>query len=94
MYGISASGNTSGSIRGNRIRNLSVLGAGNAFGIYNAVSSHVVMKDNHIIGNGASESAVGIACSDDSGMTRDNVVNGFQTGVDQCAADGSDVVKL
>jgi len=92
-YGISASDNTSGSIRGNRVRNLSVLGAGSTFGIYNAVSSHVVMKGNHVIGDGTADSAFGIACADDSGMTRDNVVNGFVTGVDQCTNDGSDVVK-
>ena len=93
-YGISASGNTSGSIRGNRVRNLTVLGEGSAFGIFNAVSSSVVMKGNHIIGDGTGDSSVGIACADDSGMTRDNVVNGFVTGVSQCADNGSDVVKL
>ena len=93
-YGISASDNTSGSIRGNRVRNLSVLGAGTTFGIFNAVSSHVVMRDNHVVGSGTSESTIGIACGDSSGMTRDNVINGFQTGVDQCTDDDTDVVKL
>ncbi|QSX79703.1 right-handed parallel beta-helix repeat-containing protein [Agrilutibacter solisilvae] len=93
-YGISASDNTSGSIRGNRIRNLTVLGAGSTFGIFNAVSSRVVMKANHVIGDGTGSSLFGIACADDAGITRDNVINGFQTGVSQCSDDGSDVVKL
>jgi len=94
-YGISASDNTSGSIRGNRVRNLTtMMTGGSVFGVFNAVSSHVVMKDNHIIGDGSAESTIGIACADNSGITRDNVINGFQTGVDQCAGDGSDVVKL
>jgi hypothetical protein len=93
VYGISASENTSGSIRGNRIRNLSVLGAGSSFGISNSVSSHVVMRDNHVIGDGTADSTIGIACADDSGISRDNVINGFQTGVELCADDGTDVVK-
>jgi parallel beta-helix repeat protein len=93
-YGISAADNASGSIRNNRIRNLDVGGAGSSFGIYNAASSHVVMKDNHVIGDGSADSTIGIACTDDSGMTRDNVVNGFQTGVALCDDDGTDVVKL
>ena len=58
------------------------------------MSSHVVMRDNHVVGDGTGDSTIGIACADNSGMTRDNVVNGFQTGVDQCTDDDTDVVKL
>jgi parallel beta-helix repeat protein len=86
-YGIHTQTAT-GSINGNRIRGLVKDGTGEADGIYNNSSDRVIMRKNEVTGAGL----YGLVCSSANSRAKDNVVNGFTTGILNCADDGN-VIK-
>jgi len=91
-YGIYISSNPNGSIGGNRVRGLVKLGTGVAYGIYNIVSGRISLDGNQVIGDGSAGS-IGLRCSSASGSTKDNIINGFATGIDTCTNNGGNVIK-
>jgi hypothetical protein len=66
-------------IQGNRIRNLTPKGTGQAIGI-NSNGLGVAVRDN-AIGQPISTTGFGIACSDNRSHLRDNVVRNYATGI-------------
>ena len=91
-YGIQANSNPNGSISGNRVRGLVPLGSGTARGIYNLNSGRISLVGNHVIGDGSAGST-GLRCQNSGGSTKDNIVNGFDTGIDTCTNNGGNVIK-
>ena len=90
-YGILASSitGTGPSISGNRVRDLAPAGTGSARGISVGSNVPAVLSDNLVYGPGA---GIGIACVSGTGRARDNIINGFATGLSFCAnAVGNDV---
>jgi len=90
--GIYTAGNPNGSISGNRVRGLVPLGSGTARGIYNLNSGRISLVGNHVIGDGSAGST-GLRCQNSGGSTKDNIVNGFDTGIDTCTNNGGNVIK-
>ena len=94
VYGIYTIANKDGSDAGNRVRGVASTGSGSAYGILIDSSSGVVMRNNDLIGSAASNST-GIVCnslSGSSGHARDNVINGFASGMLNCGDNGGNVV--
>lgn len=84
-YGIYTNFNGEGSINGNRVRGLAAAGTGAPLGIYNLNSGRVAIRDNDVQGPGpAVVGGVGIRCTTNAGTTKDNVIAGFETGVESC----------
>ena len=90
--GIYTNSNPSGSISGNRVRGLVRLGFGKAYGIYNSYSDRITLDGNHVIGGGGTNSDKGLICANSHGRAKDNIVNGFGTGISGCGNDGNVVV--
>jgi hypothetical protein len=88
--GIYTTSNPDGSITGNRLRGLLRAGTGFAAGIDNALSGRITITGNHAIGAGGS--FVGIRCTDASGSAKDNVMNGFTTGLATCTDSGGNAI--
>jgi len=82
-YGIMASAitGTAPSISGNRVRDLVPAGTGSARGIAVASIVPAVLGENLLYGPGA---GIGIACSSGTARARDNIINGFATGLSFC----------
>jgi hypothetical protein len=91
-YGIYTSNNFSGSVSGNRVRGLVNVGDGEIYGIYNENSGRISLVDNQVVGNGSANS-IGLRCSNDFGSTKDNLINGFVTGISTCTNNGGNVIK-
>lgn len=90
-YGIRTMSNGSGSLSGNRVRNVVQASGGIARGIANYSSGRITVIGNTVSGNGGA-STIGILCSGSSGRTKNNVVVGFATGISLCGdAGGNDV---
>ena len=90
-YGIRTNSNGEGSVSGNRVRGLAASGTGTIYGIYNANSARLVVRDNDVQGNGVAGSG-GLHCSTSNSRAKDNIVNGFATGISGCGdAGGNDI---
>ncbi|WP_167285318.1 right-handed parallel beta-helix repeat-containing protein [Marilutibacter alkalisoli] len=89
-YGIYANSNDGGTITGNRVRGLVPAGAGAARGIYDLQAGRAIVRGNDVQGNGGSGS-VGVHCSNNKGTARDNLIAGFETGIQNCLASGNTV---
>ena len=83
---------SSGSINGNRVRDLFKNGGGNAYGVYNSNSGYVVMRDNDVLGD-AGTGSVGLLCNNANGSAKDNVIDRFVTALNNCTNDGGNVIK-
>lgn len=90
--GIYMSSNSNGSVSGNRVRGVVKRGAGVAYGVRNISSGRISLDGNHVIGDG-SDGSIGLHCTSDSGSAKDNIINGFATGIDTCTNDGGNVIK-
>jgi hypothetical protein len=91
-YGIRTINNGAGSVNGNRIRGLAPYNGATAYGIYNANSRGLIIRDNNLQGPGASiVGAVGLRCSSTPATARDNVIAGFATAVQKCMSIGNTV---
>jgi nitrous oxidase accessory protein NosD len=66
-------------IQGNRIRNLTPKGTGEAIGI-TSNGSGVAVRDN-AIGQAASTTGFGVSCHDNTTQVRDNVILNYATGI-------------
>ena len=90
-YGILAStiSGTAPSISGNRVRDLAPAGTGSARGITVGSNVPAVLNDNLVYGPGA---GIGIGCVSGTARARDNIINGFATGLSFCTnAVGNDI---
>ena len=65
-------------------------GTGAAFGIYNATSDRVVMRDNALLGAGGAN-GLGLRCHNANGSARDNLILGFAAGISGCSNDGGNI---
>ena len=89
-YGIYTYDNGDGNVSGNRVHGLVASGTGSTRGIYNNSSGRLIVRDNDVQGSGVSGS-IGVRCTNNLATTRDNVVAGFATGVQDCLSDGDTV---
>lgn len=89
-YGIGTSQNSGGRIHGNSIRGLVALGIFEPRGIDNQSSLRIHLRDNDLSGDG---SGTGLHCDSNLGTAKDNIVNGFGTGISGCSNSGGNVVK-
>jgi hypothetical protein len=78
-------------INGNRVRNLSPDGSGPTRGIYVQAPGHSTIRGNDLVGSGnlLDVGSVGIACVASGNQARDNIVDGFSTGISTCSTDTS-----
>ena len=89
-YGISAQLNDGGSINGNRVRAVLADGTGQASGIaFSGGSSRNTIRGNDVIGSSAPGINYGVQCEDANQHAKDNVINGFATGILTCTDDGN-----
>jgi len=89
-YGIVTTVDSNGSVSGNRVRNLAKDGIGVVFGIFNASSGHLDLRDNFLVGDGSSGS-IGLQCSNSNASARDNSIDGFETALQTCTDSGGNV---
>jgi hypothetical protein len=75
-----------GRIIGNNVRGLLPAGTGKAYAIDGDQSGRVIIRNNDLVGNGSAGS-FGIWCGA-KGIARNNVTNGFETGVLNCVDGG------
>ena len=80
-YGVSV-------VAGNRVRDLIADGSGQARGFSALLAQPVVLRGNDFVGNGSATS-IGMSCFTSSGHAKDNVINGFATGISGCTDDGN-----
>jgi len=90
-FGIFTFANASGSISANRVRDLAKDGSGVVHGIFNQGSSRIALTDNHVVGDGSAGSD-GLECVNNKGRAKDNLLNGFATGITGCNDDGGNVI--
>jgi hypothetical protein len=91
-YGIATSASDA-TIARNAVRGLVVVGSGSVNGIYNSVSSRVVVRDNRVDGDGGLDpSSLGIYCASAAGVVRGNVVSGFDIPNTSCSDGGGNVI--
>ncbi|HEY0660216.1 MAG TPA: right-handed parallel beta-helix repeat-containing protein [Lysobacter sp.] len=91
-YGIYTSINSNGSVSGNRVRGLYNFGDGAIYGIYTENSGRISLVANQVAGSNSANS-IGLRCSTDFGSTKDNIINGFATGISICTNNGGNVIK-
>jgi len=77
------------SIDGNRVRGLSPAGTGTAGGIISFQTQRLVLRNNDLVGDSSAGSATGIACYASDSHAKENVINGFATGIFACSDDGN-----
>jgi hypothetical protein len=80
----------SGSIVGNRVRDVVSDGAGESRGIETSGYVRLILRDNDIVGSGG---GYGIDCGSAAARARDNVISGFATAIRTCASGGGNVVR-
>jgi parallel beta-helix repeat protein len=89
-HGISAQINDGGSISGNRVRAVLADGTGQASGIaFSGGSSRNTIRGNDVIGSSAPGINYGVQCGNANQHAKDNVINGFATGILTCTDDGN-----
>ena len=76
--------NSSGTIRGNRVRGLVPLGPGLSYGILNSMSGHISVQDNLMATQ--VQGHYGVLCSNGQARLQDNIVNGFANGQSGCSS--------
>jgi len=89
-YGIFASYNADGVVRGNRVRDLVSKGEGATYGIISSNSYPTSLRDNDLSGTGAPNS-FGLYCYNSSAVAVGNVVSGFATPVSGCPSTGNTI---
>jgi parallel beta-helix repeat protein len=98
--GISTLISAGGSISGNRLRGLLKDGTGLEEGIVSDSDYNLAIRNNDLAGN-ATTGSVGIECNNnynaisgptDNGTTKNNVINGFVTGIQGCSDDSGNVL--
>ena len=82
--------NPTGSISGNHVRGLAKDGTGAGTGIYAISSGRITVRDNDLIGDGAT--GAGVSCDDPNGSASGNVISGFFSGIAICTDDGANVI--
>jgi len=87
-YGIYTTGDTDGTISGNRIRGIVQAGSGLASGIQLVGDVRVILRDNDLLGSGN----FGLHCGATASNAMGNVVSGFTTGISTCY-DGGNLVR-
>jgi len=92
VVGIQTQNNPSGRILRNGVRGVLRDGIGQALGIDNfGASDRITVAENDVVGD-TSSGSIGIRCVNSNGRAKDNVVNGFPTGINACGdAGGNDV---
>jgi len=91
-YGISSQQNNGGSISGNRVRMILPDGTAYSYGIeFSGTSNRNTIRSNDVTGTSIANS-YGLSCVDSSQRAKDNVINGFATGISACSNDGGNVV--
>jgi parallel beta-helix repeat protein len=90
--GIHTNFNGYGSVNGNRVRGLAPTGTGAHRGIYTSNSEHSIIRDNDVQGPGPSAAgSIGVRCANSQATARNNVVAGFETGIDGCLSSSNAV---
>jgi len=88
--GISVQINDGGSISGNRVRAVLADGTGQASGIsFSGGSSRNTIRGNDVIGSNAPGINYGVQCDNANQHAKDNVINGYATGILTCTDDGN-----
>ena len=82
-YGMYLSGNLSGTVSGNRVRDLLKDGAGVDYAIFCTGCARVALHHNDLVGD-ASTGSAGIVCDSTNSRARDNNINGFVTAISTC----------
>lgn len=91
-YGIYSLANTSGSISGNRVRNVLPDGGGSPIGIWATLSTRPTISGNHL--SNPATTGFGIVCdAAEVTATVKNVVNGYATGIHSNCIDSDNVVN-
>jgi len=88
-YALRVELNDGGVIQGNRVRGVTSVGTGAAYGIFLASGTRMSVRDNHVAGPG--EAA--LLCPDSSSGAKDNSLFGFASGFLGCSNDGGNVVR-
>jgi len=91
VYGIYTRQNASGTIDSNRVRGLAKDGTGKIYGINNVTSGRLTLRSNDVFGDG-SVGSVGLTCTDATGRAKDNIIDGFATGLKLCGDGGQNDV--
>jgi len=86
-HGILTIANAGGSINGNRV-SMVLANPGTAYGIYNPFNGRMSMRDNDLSGP---DTGIGVSCTSDAAILRDNTLLGFATGNDGCTNGGGNV---
>jgi len=86
-FGIRTGVNAGGRIHRNAVRGTVGLGTGGAYGIYNAVSGRIQLRDNDLVGGGGP--GYGLYCGNDDGRALGNSINGFSNAIVGCRDDGN-----
>jgi hypothetical protein len=76
------------SIKGNRVRGLSAAGTGVTAGFITHVTQRIILRNNDFVGD-SSAGSTGISCYASDSHAKDNVINGFATGISVCSDDGN-----
>jgi len=79
------------SVKGNRVRGLFAAGSGSIAGFGSFQAEKIVLQDNDFVGD-ASAGSTGIVCYSSTSHARNNMINGFATGISVCADDGANIV--
>jgi parallel beta-helix repeat protein len=90
-FGIYMSNDLNGRIIGNGVRGVVRSGTGIAYGIFNTSSDRITLRDNDVVGD-SSTGSTGLLCFTANGHAKDNVINGFATGINSCTDDGGNVI--
>ena len=88
-YALRVELNDGGVVQGNRVRGVTSLGTGAAYGIFMASGTRVSVRDNHVAGPGDSP----LICPDATSGAKDNTFFGFSSSFSGCTNDGGNVVK-
>jgi hypothetical protein len=67
-------------------------GLGTAYGISSESSDRIVIRNNDLVGD-ASGGSQGLSCDSGQIRAKDNVINGFATGISGCSNNGGNVIK-
>jgi parallel beta-helix repeat protein len=90
--GINTSLNGFGSVNRNRVRGLAPTGTGRHLGIYAVSSGRSIIRDNDVQRPGPSAAgSIGVRCFTNQATARNNVIAGFETGVDGCLSSSNAV---
>jgi hypothetical protein len=93
-YGIQATFDSgSGSLSGNRIRNLAKDGSAGIYGIYAEAFTRVTIRDNDVIGSAGNGAGIWCYPAGTAARVRDNTLSGWTTAIEDCPSGGGNVVR-